>query len=282
MHIAGLQKLSLVDYPGVLAATVFVPGCDFRCPFCHNGSLVIGRAAATAAAAGDAASTSGADGVSNADDAPCAANPQPFRAADGGMSGADAGFPSVDEDAFWAFLDKRRGVLQGVCITGGEPLIRSGLSDFCARIKDMGYRVKLDTNGAHPQRLAALLDAGLIDYAAMDVKSSWGRYAEAAGLQADATSAAVRAVQESARMLMEDPVPYEFRTTVVRELHDAECLDAMADALHGARAWYLQRYVDSPDVLAGQGRLSAYDEAEMARISERLAERAPFVRLRGV
>lgn len=251
MHIAGLQKLSLVDYPGVLAATVFVPGCDFRCPFCHNGSLVIGRAAAAGAAAG-------------------------------GASNADAGFPSVDEGAFWAFLDKRRGVLQGVCITGGEPLLRSDLPDFCARIKGMGYRVKLDTNGVHPQHLAALLDAGLIDYAAMDVKSSWRRYAEAAGLRADAAPAAVRAVRESARMLMEGSVPYEFRTTVVRELHDAECLEAMADALCGARAWYLQRYVDSPNVLAGQGRLSAYDEAEMARIAERLAERAPFVRLRGV
>ena len=280
MHIAGLQKLSLVDYPGVLAATVFVPGCDFRCPFCHNGSLVIGRAAAAGAAAGGAAG--GASGTSSAHGAPCVANPRPSCAADGGMSGADAGFPSVGEDAFWAFLDKRRGVLQGVCITGGEPLLRSDLPDFCARIKDRGYRVKLDTNGVHPQRLAALLDAGLIDYAAMDVKSSWRRYAEAAGLRADAAPAAVRAVRESARMLMEGSVPYEFRTTVVRELHDAECLEAMADALCGARAWYLQRYVDSPNVLAGQGRLSAYDEAEMARIAERLAERAPFVRLRGV
>lgn len=238
MEIAGLQKLSLVDYPGLMAATVFLPGCDFRCPFCHNASLV---------------------------------------APQGG-----AGFPTVDEDAFWAFLEKRRGVLQGVCISGGEPLLRDGLAQLCGRIKEMGYRVKLDTNGAHPQRLAALVDAGLIDYAAMDVKASRERYAQAAGLRDDAAPGVVRAVQESARLLMEGPIAYEFRTTVVRELHDMARLEAMADELRGARAWYLQRYADSPDVLAGQGVLSAYDEAAMARIVERLVSRAPFVRLRGV
>lgn len=238
MEIAGLQKLSLVDYPGLMAATVFLPGCDFRCPFCHNASLV---------------------------------------APQGG-----AGFPAADEDAFWAFLEKRRGVLQGVCISGGEPLLRDGLAQLCGRIKEMGYRVKLDTNGAHPQRLAALIDAGLLDYAAMDVKASRAHYARAAGLRDDAAPEVVRAVQESARLLMEGPIAYEFRTTVVRELHDMAHLEAMADELRGAQAWYLQRYADSPDVLAGPGVLSAYDEAAMARIVERLASRAPFVRLRGV
>lgn len=197
-----------------------------------------------------------------------------------GLSGT--GFPSIDEEAFWAFLEKRRTILQGVCITGGEPLLRSGLDDFCARIKDMGYLVKLDTNGAHPHRLARLLDAGLVDYTAMDVKACRARYAEAAGLDAASAPGVVQAVWESARLLMEGPVSYEFRTTVVRELHTAGHLEAMAGELHGAKAWYLQRYVDSPGVLAGRKALSAYSEAEMERLVEGLFAHAPFVRLRGV
>lgn len=274
MRIAGLQKLALVDYPGVMAATVFLAGCDFRCPFCHNASLVVASGGDESCGDGEGDARGNGEGAVRCD----AKSAECGEAA--GLS--DAGFPSIDEEAFWAFLEKRRGILQGVCITGGEPLLRSGLVRFCARIKDMGYKVKLDTNGAHPERLAELLDAGLLDYVAMDVKACWSRYAEAAGLSAEVQASVVRAVQKSAHLLTEGSVPYEFRTTVVRELHDEAHLAVMADELHGAQAWYLQRYVDSPSVLAGQGVLSAYSEEEMIRIVERLRASAPFVHLRGV
>lgn len=241
MNIAGLQKLSLVDFPGAMAATVFLAGCNFCCPYCHNAALVVPGSDASAPA-----------------------------------------FPSIDEEAFWAFLEKRRGVLQGVCITGGEPLLRSGMEEFCARIKSMGYQVKLDTNGSRPAELAQLVEAGLVDYVAMDVKATWPRYAEVTGLHVEAAAPLVEAVQRSAAFLMDAGIDYEFRTTVVRELHDAPHLRRIAAQLQGARAWYLQRYVDSSDVIAGAGTFTAYSEDEMRAFAEDLAGVMPCVSLRGV
>ena len=139
MRIAGLQKLTLLDFPGRTAATVFTPGCNFRCPFCHNAYLVTG----------------GAPG-STADDVPL--------------------------EEFFAFLGKRQGLLDGVCITGGEPLMQPGLADFCARVHDLGFAVKLDTNGSFPDRLRALAEAGLVDHVAMAVKNAPARYEETVGV----------------------------------------------------------------------------------------------------
>ena len=172
MDIQGLQKMTLLDYPGRVACTVFLGGCDLRCPFCHNGGLVLG--------------------------------PMPA---------------GLDSEELLAFLRKRRGLLDGVCVTGGEPLLRPGLPGLLREIRALGYSVKLDTNGSHPQRLRAVVEAGLADYVAMDVKNSPGRYAETAGVP----GLDLRPIRESVAFLLEGTVDYEFRTTVVEQIGRASC-----------------------------------------------------------
>ncbi|MEG2932046.1 MAG: anaerobic ribonucleoside-triphosphate reductase activating protein [Gordonibacter sp.] len=232
MRIAGLQKLTLLDYPGRTAATVFLPGCNFRCPFCHNAELVVG---------GD-----------TSDDV------------------------SVDE--FFAFLDKRHGLLDGVCITGGEPLLQPDLADFCARIKQKGFAVKLDTNGSFPDRLREMVEAELVDYVAMDIKNTRERYGETAGV----TGIDLASVQDSIDFLRGGHLPYEFRTTVVRELHAPSDLVALARWIEGAAAWYLQSFVDADSVLTGPGMLHAYEPAELEALLPKLHQYVPRAQLRGV
>ena len=165
MDIQGLQKMTLLDYPGRVACTVFLGGCDLRCPFCHNGGLVLG--------------------------------PMPAE---------------LDSEELLAFLRKRRGLLDGVCVTGGEPLLRPDLPELLSQIKELGYPVKLDTNGGRPAQLRALAEAGLVDYVAMDVKNSPGRYGETAGVP----GLDLAPFRESVSFLLQGTVDYEFRTTVVR------------------------------------------------------------------
>ena len=208
MRIAGLQKLTLLDFPGKTAATVFTPGCNFRCPFCHNAALVTGGA--------------GRDGAA-----------------------ADSSVLSIDE--LFAFLGKRQGLLDGVCITGGEPLLQPGIDEFCARVHELGFAVKLDTNGSFPGRLRALVEEGLVDYVAMDVKNAPERYAETVGVPAFDLAP----VQESLDFLRSGAVPYEVRTTVVRELHTADDLRALAALIEGVQAWQLQSFIDADSVLGG-------------------------------
>ena len=175
MRIAGLQKLTLLDFPGKTAATVFTPGCNFRCPFCHNAALVTGEAERDGAA-------------------------------------ADSSALSIDE--LFAFLGKRQGLLDGVCITGGEPLLQPELADFCARIKGAGFAVKLDTNGSFPDRLRELVESELVDYVALDVKNAPERYAETVGVP----GFDLAPVAASVDYLLANAVPYEFRTTVTWRL----------------------------------------------------------------
>ena len=193
MRIAGLQKLTLLDFPGKTAATVFTPGCNFRCPFCHNAALVTGEAERDGAA-------------------------------------ADSSALSIDE--LFAFLGKRQGLLDGVCITGGEPLLQPGIDEFCTRVHELGFAVKLDTNGSFPGRLRALVEEGLVDYVATDVKNAPERYAETVGVPAFDLAP----VQESLDFLRSGAVPYEVRTTVVRELHTADDLRALAAWIEGVQA----------------------------------------------
>ena len=169
MKLAGLQKTTLLDYPGKVACTVFLSGCNFRCPFCQNSEIL-----------------------------------------DGGVS-------DISEEEFFAFLNKRKGLLDGVCVSGGEPLIHADVGEFIGKIKDLGYSVKLDTNGAFPERLKELCGEGLVDRVAMDIKNSPERYAKTAGADVD-----VGKIKESAAFLMSGEVGYEFRTTVVKQLHRAE------------------------------------------------------------
>ncbi|WP_139652023.1 radical SAM protein [Raoultibacter phocaeensis] len=292
MRLAGLQKLTLLDYPGKTAATVFTPGCNFRCPFCHNAELVQGAAPA----AGSDESEGG-----NNEETPYGANAQ--RGADEGR-GADAQcpeddernagaecagstseshlskqpFPTVSEEEFFSFLDKRQGLLDGICITGGEPLLQPDIEAFCAEIKRRGFAVKLDTNGSLPDRLRALVDDGLVDYVAMDAKNSPARYAETIGVPAFDLSS----VEASVAYLLSGAVPYEFRTTIVREYHDEMGLTDLARWIKGADAWYLQAFVDSDTVLAGEGSLSGYAPDELEALVAAVRPIVPTARIRGV
>lgn len=238
MRIAGLQKLTLLDFPGKTAATVFAPGCNFRCPFCHNADLV----------AGDA------------------------------TTGAHATAEDVSLDEFFAFLGKRQGLLDGVCVTGGEPLLQSGIEDFCARVHELGYAVKLDTNGSFPDRLRALVEANLVDCVAMDVKNAPGRYAETVGVP----DFDLAPLQASLDYLRTDAVAYEVRTTVVRELHTADDLRALAAWVEGVPAWHLQSFVDADSVLGGAGRFHAWDPDDLRALLPELQAVVPGAQLRGL
>ncbi len=230
MVICGLQKLTLLDFPGRVACTVFTGGCNLRCPFCHNASLVL--------------------------DAP--------------------GAGQVEEADFFVFLQKRRGVLDGVCVSGGEPLLHPELPDFLRRIKALGFAVKLDTNGCFPARLKELVKSGLLDYVAMDIKSAPERYAQAAGVP----EPDLAAVRESVDFLLSGFVEYEFRTTVVRGLHDAEAIRGAAEFIRGAKRYFLQQFVDSGGLI-GEG-FSAFPASEMERFRQIAASCVQTAALRGV
>ena len=229
MDIPGLQKMTLLDYPGKVACTVFLGGCDLRCPFCHNSGLVAG--------------------------------PMPAE---------------LDDGALLAFLDKRRGLLDGVCVTGGEPLLRPELPQLLSRIKELGYPVKLDTNGGRPERLRALLEAGLVDYVAMDIKNSPERYGETAGVP----GLDLAPFRESVSLLLRGTVDYEFRTTVVREFHDADSFRAIGPWIAGARRYFLQSFVDRDSVL--QAGLHPWDRETLASFGDLVRPYVEQVELRGV
>ncbi len=198
MKFSGIQKLTLLDYPEKVACTLFLGGCNLRCPFCHNGSLVT--------------------------------SPE----------------HSIDEGEILAFLQKRIGMLDGVCITGGEPLLHPDLDRFIAQVKDMGYAVKLDTNGCFPRQLQGLLEANLLDYVAMDIKNSPASYPKTVGVPGFDVSP----VEQSIGLLMSWDIPFEFRTTVVQEFHTAQDFQAIAQWIKGASRYFLQSFVDSGDLLS--------------------------------
>ena len=229
MDIQGLQKMTLLDYPGKVACTVFLGGCDLRCPFCHNSGLVAG--------------------------------PMPAE---------------LDDGALLAFLDKRRGLLDGVCVTGGEPLLRPELPQLLSRIKELGYPVKLDTNGGRPERLRALLEAGLVDYVAMDIKNSPERYGETAGVP----GLDLAPFRKSVSLLLRGTADYEFRTTVVREFHDADSFRAIGPWIAGARRYFLQSFVDRDSVL--QAGLHPWDRETLASFGDLVRPYVEQVELRGV
>ncbi|MBC5582415.1 anaerobic ribonucleoside-triphosphate reductase activating protein [Anaerofilum sp. BX8] len=230
MKIEGLQKLTLLDYPGRLACTVFLGGCNLRCPFCHNADLVLP-----------------------------------------GRPSADIGRGELID-----FLKKRRGVLQGVCVTGGEPLVSDGVEELLREIKDLGYAVKLDTNGTFPDRLQALAAQGLVDYVAMDVKNAPESYGPTVGLPGFDPAPVLR----SAAFLLSGAVEYEFRTTVVDELHTEADFESIGRWLAGAKRYFLQGFVDSGN-LVGQG-LHAAPKERMERFRQILLPLIPAAEIRGV
>ena len=202
MRIAGLQKVSLLDFPGRIAATVFLPGCNMRCPFCHNALLVL---------PGE--------------------NPD----------------PGMTELEFLDFLQTRPGKLDGVCVTGGEPTLHKELPELLRKIKDMGFQIKLDTNGTNPQMLSALMAEGLLDYVAMDIKNTFEKYPVTAG----GGGVDVAKVEESIDFLLTDAVDYEFRTTVTAELHTPQDIGVIASRIRGAKRYFLQNFKDSGDIVSG-------------------------------
>ena len=227
MKLGGLMKMTLLDFPGRIACTVFTAGCDFRCPFCHNASLVLTPEA------------------------------------------------GLTEDAFLSFLKKRQGMLDGVCISGGEPLLWPDIAEFIGRIRALGYAVKLDTNGAHPEVLRSLIGAGLLDYVAMDIKNSREKYAKTAGL-----GDMPQGVEESVSLLLSGIVPYEFRTTVVDELHDVSDFSAIGEWIAGAPRYFLQKFTDSGDLI-GEG-LSAPSDDKLRACLAAVLPQVPGASLRGV
>lgn len=232
MQVTGIQKLTLLDYPGTVACTVFTAGCNFRCPFCHNAMLVLPEQI------------------------------EPNYLTDGEV---------------FDFLRKRRGVLDGVAVTGGEPLLHRDMPEFLSRIKELGYKIKLDTNGSNPALLREIVEAGLVDRVAMDIKNAPESYAETIGFE----HFDIAPVEQSKSFLLEGSVDYEFRTTVVRGIHTKESLIGAAKWISGAKEYYLQQFKDSGSLVMGEG-LSAYDEKQMHELAEAVREYVPTVEVRGV
>lgn len=230
MIIQGLQKLTLLDYPGKVACTIFTAGCNFRCPFCHNASLVIDTSANE----------------------------------------------TIPEEEIFRFLTKRQGILDGVCISGGEPLIQDGIEEFIRQIKEMGYDVKLDTNGSFPDKLIRLVEAGLIDYVAMDIKNSQEHYGRTIGIE----DYDIRDVHRSVKYLMSGKVPYEFRTTVVREFHQRSDFASIGRWIRGAREYYLQQFIDSGDLI--RPGLHGYNKEIMEQALEVVKKDVESAKLRGL
>ena len=230
MKLYGLQKLTLLDFPEKVACTVFLGGCNLRCPFCHNSVLVF---------------------------------PEPED-------------ETMTEDEFFRFLDKRAGVLDGVAVTGGEPLLTPEVLPFLERIKEKGLAVKLDTNGSFPKRLREAVESGLVDYVAMDIKNSPEKYAATCGLPVFDLSK----VQESVRFLMGGKIPYEFRTTVVDEFHEAADMEAIGRWIAGARAYYLQNFVDSGACI--REGLHAKTPEDLHLFRSLLTKYVPNTQLRGI
>lgn len=228
MKICGLQKMTLLDFPGKIACTVFLGGCNFRCPFCHNGSLA---------------------------------------------KGCGEALMSVDE--LLAFLDSRRGRLQGVCISGGEPTLNPELPDLIAEIKSRGFAVKLDTNGTNPQMLYGLIADGLVDYVAMDIKNSPDNYFSTIGVQSDEYMASVC---ESAELLMSGKVDFEFRTTLVRELHTPYDIEKIGMWLSGNEKFFLQTYRDEGDLLVGG--FTPFTKEEIIDLLDILKKHIPNAKIR--
>ena len=230
MRIGGLQKLTLLDYPGKVACTVFLSGCNLRCPYCHNPGLVL---------------------------------PEQSEGSE------------IPEAEVLSFLERRKGKLDGVCITGGEPTLQLELPEFLEKLRRLGYAVKLDTNGTNPAMLKALLQERVLDYVAMDIKNSPSRYAETCG-GIDCLSR----VRESAALLMDGTVDYEFRTTAVAELHDDDSFREIAQWIAGAKRYYIQCFIDRDSVL--RTGLHAPDKAQLERWADIVRPLIPSVELRGV
>ena len=224
----GLQKMTLLDYPGCVAATVFTPGCNFACPFCHNAGLVNGTAELT------------------------------------------------NGEELAKFLRKRAGILEGICITGGEPLLHDEIFSLMEEARSLGYRVKLDTNGYLPEKLGSVLEKGLADFVAMDIKNTPEKYGETV----HKPDLDMEKIRESIRLLKSGDTPFEFRTTVVAPFHTIRDFDAIGKWIGNVQQYYLQKFVESGDLL-GEG-VRGFSDEEMRQALDCIRKHIPNARLRGM
>lgn len=229
MLLCGLQKMSMVDYPGKLAATVFAGGCNLRCPFCHNAGL-----------------------VTHLEDS-----------------------PRLSREEVLRFLQSRKGLLDAVVLSGGEPLLQPGAAEFLAEVRQMGYLVKLDTNGCYPQALKGILERNLVDYVAMDIKNAPEKYPATVGIPGFDPAL----VLESFHILKESGVNFELRTTASREFHTPADIAAIGQWLGPVTNYYLQNFEDSGDVIGGG--LHGFTEAEMECLADQARLWAKYVGIRG-
>ncbi len=230
MLINGFQKLTILDYPGKVACIVFTPGCNFRCPFCHNASLVTHIDKDT----------------------------------------------YLDNDEVLSYLKKRQGLLDGVVITGGEPLLQDGIEEFIAEIKALGYCVKLDTNGSFPEKLISIVEKGLVDYVAMDIKNSKEKYAETIGVD----DFDITPIEKSVDFLLQNKVDFEFRTTIVDGFHTLDDIQDIVVWIKGTHKYFLQNFVDSGDLIKPD--LKPVSSLLLKEMQKKASEIIPSVEIRGI
>ena len=229
MEILGLEKLSLVDYDGYVSATVFTGACNFRCGFCHNGSLVLDY----------------------------------------------KNIPVIPTEEVLSYLKKRSGIIEGLCISGGEPTLQKDLPDFIEKVKSIGLKVKVDTNGTNPEMIKLLAENGLVDYFAMDIKNDLASYGEIIGIENFDT----KNIEKSVEYFLSGRIPYEFRTTLIKEYHTAENIINIGKWIKGANKYFLQKFKDCEGCI--QSHLSAVEDKIALEFTELLKEYIPSVRLRG-
>ncbi|MFA6796044.1 MAG: anaerobic ribonucleoside-triphosphate reductase activating protein [Bacilli bacterium] len=231
MEISGLQKLTLLDYPGELACTIFTRGCNFTCPFCHNSSLVL-------------------------------------------LNEKRAGLIPTKE--ILDFLKNRRGKIDGVCITGGEPLVQADLKDFIKDVRSLGYKVKLDTNGYSPDKLKELIDEDLLDYVAMDIKNSFSKYPETVGRK----TIDIERIKRSIDIIKNSGIDYEFRTTAIKEYLTVNDFREIAKVLKGTKRYFIQNFIDSGSVI--KSGLHGFDKATLLLFKSEVNSAGVECELRGV
>ena len=230
MKISGMQKLTLLDYPGKTACLIFTQGCNFRCPFCHNKDLL----------------------------------------------NEEIKTEVVEEDEVFRYLEKRKGLLDGICISGGEPLLQPDIETFITKVREMGFKIKLDTNGSSPSKLKRLIDKGLLDYVAMDIKNDFLDYDKTSGIE----MINVENIKRSISILENSNIEYEFRTTIVKELHNLLGLEEICKYLGSNVKYYIQNYKDCDTVL--QKGLSGFNTSELVSIENKLKLINPNVMVRGI
>lgn len=232
LKIGGLMRMSLLDYPGEVACTVFMSGCNLKCPFCHNRDLVF----------------------------------------------IPENYEFIEPEVILSFLEKRKSLLDAVCISGGEALLQKNLISLVRRIRELGYLIKLDTNGCYPERLQEIVESGLIDYVAMDVKNTPEKYAATVGMNKESFD--IEPIRRSMEYLKSGVIPFEFRTTVVREFHSPEDLEEIAGWIGHCEHYYLQKFEDSGNMI--QSGFTAYEDEEMKEMLQRVRRYVPAAELRGI